>query len=259
MENDAWMFQRWSHLLAEHGLRGGLTGDMMAAANTPLDRYFEDGEPSGIKLFRNVRDVEKSALVKFSRREFIKSMYQHGKIRIAPASAYADGNLLHAQHDLEVQRDFMIPTAEMLLKGFQHVKIEGQNYDISQGDVPIIETVPNYYVYCMCREIDRRLPTDFASDAALVIHDPKQFQRRFFNALREKLGGWDMRNGEVTYYDPYTDYKRHQVLEMTKHLRFYYQKEFRLLARPKQVIAHDLEPFFIEIGSLEDISTPHFL
>lgn len=259
LENDAWMFQRWSHLLDEHGTRGGFTGEMIAAAKAPLEQYFENGEPAGVRLFRDLTRNGKSGLVKFSRREFIESMHKHGRIRIAPASAYADGNLLHAQHDLEVQREFMIPTAKMALKGYRHANIEGNIYDISQGDVRIVEAVPNYYVYCMCREIDRRLPTDFAVDAALEIHDTRQFQRRFFDALREKLKGWDFRNGEVVYYDPYTDYKRNRVLEMTKHLKFYYQKEFRILARPKRAVVYDLEPFFIEIGSLEDISTPYFL
>lgn len=259
LENDAWMFQRWSHLLDEHGMRGGFTGEMIGAAKAPLAKYFENDEPHGVKLFKNLANNGRPGLVKFSQREFIESMHKHGRIRIAPASAYADGSLLHAQHDLEIQREFIIPTAEMILKGYQHANIEGHVYDISQGDVRIVDTVSNYYVYCMCREIDRRLPTDFAADAALEIHDTKQFQRRFFDALRDKLKGWEFKSGKVVYYDPYTDYKRNRVLEMTKHFKFYYQKEFRLLARPKRVIAHDLEPFFIEIGSLEDISTPYFL
>lgn len=260
-ENNGWILQRWGHLVEEYGARGGGFSADPNVVGTLLHRYFENGEPSGVRLFQNVGGAERNGLVKYSRRQFIENMYRKGIIRIAPASGYTNGNLLHAQQDLEVQRDFTIPTAELAIKGYQHATIEGKSYDISQGDVRIVETVPDYYVYCLCRQIDWRLPTDFESDAALVIHDAKQFQRRFFDAMREKLGGWDMKNGEVIYYDPYLDYKRHKVLEMTKHLRFYYQKEFRLLARPgkKRRIAHDLEPFFIEIGSLEDISTPHFL
>lgn len=259
LESDAWMFQRWGNILDELSAQGGVPVDMIAAANEPLTKYFDDEVTKGVLLFRDAPELDRLELVKFSRRDFIERMHLHGETRIAPASAYADGSLLNAQQDLEIQCDFMIPTARLASKGYRHADIEGKTYDISDGDTQIIEEVPNYFVYCMCREIDRRLPTDFNSDAALVIHDAKQFQRRFFDAIREKLGNWDLKNGNVIYYDPYTDYKRNRVLEMTKHLRFYYQKEFRLLARPKKPFDHDLEPFFIKIGSLEDIATPYYL
>jgi len=256
--NDYWMLQRWAHVMEEAGGRGGFLGEMIAAANEPLNKYFEQGEPPGVRLFRDAQESSGPTLVKYSRRDFIERMYRFGEIRIAPASSYSDGSLLNAQQDLEVQREFVIPTAKLFTKGFRHAEIEGRTYSIVHGDVSIVERMEDYYVYCLCREVDRRLPTDFKADAALVIHDRRKFQRLFFKALRERLGNWDMRNGEVTYFDPYTDYKRHRVLEMCKHFRFNYQKEFRILARPKRPNTIELEPFFIKLGNLEGVATPYF-
>jgi len=256
MHNDSWMFQRWSHVIEEAGTRGGFLNEMIAAANEPLNKYYEHGQPFGVKFLEGLTKEHSGAIVKYSRRDFIERMYRFGEIRLAPASTYSDGNLLTAQQDLELRREFIIPTAEMFVNGFRHAKIEGVVHDISSGDVKISEEMEDYYVYCLCREVDRRLPTDFKADAALVIRDRRAFQRRFFDALRDKFRGWDFRNGEVTYFDPYTDYRRNKVLEMTKHFRFHYQKEFRLLVRPRRKMMHELEPFIISIGSLEDISTP---
>lgn len=162
MHNDAWMVQRWAHVMEEAGARGGFVGEMIAAANDPLKKYFENGQPSGVKLFEGLNGKHGQALVKYSRREFIERMHRLGEIRIAPASTYSDGSLLSAQQDFEVQRKFIIPTAEMHIKGFRHAKIEGVTYDISSGDVEIVEEMKDYFVYCLCREVDRRLPTDFS-------------------------------------------------------------------------------------------------
>ena len=259
MYNDNWMLQKWAHVMEEVGVRGGFSGDVISASTEPLEKYFEQGKPDGLQLLADAIPADKMTLVKYSKREYIERMYRDGEIRIAPASIYADGSLLSAQQDLEVQRQFMIPTAESFTKGYLHMNVEGKVYNISDGDIQISEDLQNYYLYSMCREIDYRLPIDFNADAALVINDAKKFQRLFFDAVRDKLKGWDMRNGVVSYYDPYTDYKRHRVLEMTKHFRFNYQKEFRLLARPKKEQKLTLEPFFIRIGSLKDISTPYFM
>lgn len=258
MHNDAWIMQRWAHVMEEASARGGFLDEMIASSMEPLKKYFENGQPRGVKLFEGLNGKHGQALVKYSRREFIERMHRLGEIRIAPASTFSDGSLLSAQRDFEVLREFIIPTAEMYIKGFRHAEIEGVTYDISSSDVEIVEEMKDYFVYCLCREVDRRLPTDFKADAALVIHDRRAFQLRFFDALRERLRGWDMQNGEVTYFDPYTDYRRNKVLEITKHFRFHYQKEFRLLARPKRKLTHDLEPFFITLGSLEGFSTPFY-
>lgn len=259
MNNNNWLMQRWAHVMEEAGTRGGFNGELLSSANEPLRKYFENGRAPGVELFRDFKNAPKAPLVKYSRREFVESMYRFGEIRVAPASEYASGSLLDAQRDLEVQREFIIPTAKLIAKGYTQADIEGQQYNIAEGDVSIVEETENYYVFCLCREVDRRLPSDFNADAALVIHDATAFQRLFFDALRERLGNWEMRNGHVTYYDPYSDYKRHRVLEMTKHFKFHYQKEFRLLARPKRQLQYQLEPFFLRLGSLENLATPYYM
>ena len=259
MMNDAWLMQKFTHLIEEYGGRGGVPVDLISAANEPLDKYFADGEPVGVRLFRNLEQPKGSNLVRFSRRKYLEDMFHNGRIMVSPASSYSNGSLLNAQKDLETTRSYTIPTHNFLLNGQTHVNIEGKVYDARAGDVEIVENVPDYYAYCMCSEIDRRLPSDFKADAALVISDPKRFQRLFFDSLRSKLKGWEMRRGKVKYYDPFLDYKKYSDLEMTKHFRYHYQKEFRLVARPKRNVGQTLEPFFINVGPMTEYSVLYTL
>ena len=86
----------------------------------------------------------------------------------------------------------------------------------------------------------------------LLLKTRKRFQRLFFDALRSSLPTSVFYNGDVDYYDPYLDFKKYKTPEMIKHIRFHYQKEFRLVAKPKVHGKRNLEPLFINIGSMED-------
>ena len=254
MFNDNMLLRKFTHLLEETGSRGGIRTDLAEAGNRTLGKYFSSGPPVGIELFEGISTPEKPYFVKFSQREYIEKMFKFGEIRVSPASAYESGSLLFAMQDFETIRSYTIPTYDNLLKGFSSASIDGVNYDITNGDIQLSTEVPDYYLYSLCREIDRRMPTDFDSEAALIIKDRSQFQKKFFDALRSSLPPCEFLNGEVKYYDPYLDFKRYRAPEMTKHLRFHYQKEFRLVAKPKTQSANKLEPFFINIGSMEDFA-----
>lgn len=258
MRNNAWMMEKWAHVMEEVGSRGGFLSDLMAAMVKPMSKYFESSPYDGVNLLEGAAARERQTLVRYSRGDYIERMYRLGEIRISPASTYADASLLLAQQDLELKREFIIPTWKLFVQGYNKANINGNIYDISSGDVIIREYTQDYYIYCMCDSIDRRLPVDFSADSALVIHDAKKFQRKFFDALRDKLKGWKMINDKITYYDPYLDFKKYKTLEMIKNLKYYYQKEFRLLAKYTGILRYDLDPFFIYIGSLEDISTPYY-
>ena len=62
--------------------------------------------------------------------------------------------------------------------------------------------------------------------------------------------------GEVYYFDPYNDIPKDMNQEFWKHIAYAYQKEHRCVLRPRmrKGIHNALKPFFVEIGSLDDIS-----
>lgn len=253
LSEDSNLMRKFTAIMEEISLRKGISDQLIQAVNKPLGKYFQNGRPIGVELFKGIFEPEKPYFVKFSeKKKFVEQMLEQGRFRVSPASLYSDSNLLHAQQDLETERSFVIPCYDHVLLGHHNVTIEGTNYDIAEDDAAIKKSVPDYYLFSLCKEIDRRMPTDFKAEAALIVKDRRKFQRLFFDALRDALKGWNFRNGDVDYYDPYLDFTKHKTLEMTKHFRFHYQKEFRLMARPKRSVTTALKPFFIEIGPMHE-------
>ena len=63
----------------------------------------------------------------------------------------------------------------------------------------------------------------------------------------------------VNYVDPYHHNPEIFSVYFCKHFRYAYQMEQRFLMIPKHEKDVVLEPFFIELGSLEDIAKFYFL
>lgn len=245
---------KWSHVLDELSTRNLALSETISRANNVLNAYFTNGIPAGVKLFDGIERPRSPFLVKFSRLDFLERMHQYGEIRVSPASSYANGNLLYAMQDLETKRDYTIPTYDKLIEGYSAVSINGTVYNVRNADPTISTEVPDYYLYSLCTDMDRRMPTDFESDAALIIKDRGKFIRRFSAALKNQLPGWKIRSGPVSYYDPLVDFQRFRFPQMTKHIRFLYQKEFRIVATPRGTSPAVLEPFFINIGPMDSYS-----
>ena len=152
MLKDNMLLRKFTHLLEETGSRGGIRVDLTAEANKALSKYFVHGTPLGVDMFEGVSAPEKPYLVKYSRREYAERMLKMGEIRISPASAYKNGSLLFAMQDLETVRDYTIPTYSNLMKGHSGASVDGETYDISNGDIHLSTEVPDYYLYSLCRE-----------------------------------------------------------------------------------------------------------
>ena len=250
--NDYWLMQKFTHLMAEISSRGGLRSDLTEQGNEEYRKYFIDGPPVGISLFKSFNTL-KGGLVKFSKTPFVEDMLKYGRFRISPASHFLDPSLLVSQQDAELIREFRLSTIKPWQNGFDTVELDGKYYPANE-DISISIACDDYYLLCFCREIDRRLPTDFEADAALIVTDRKRFTRLFFDKIREKFNSSEQWHGDVKYYDPYLDYKRHKIVERMKNYRYYYQKEYRYVVRPKNYPDAPLEPFFIEIGPMHDFA-----
>lgn len=199
-------------------------------------------------------DFEPSCFSKFGKKEHIINSFENGIFRIAPASSYNDPSLNTAQQDDELINQVQTPNEQLKFK-FHGINKQGQNTELNVKPAELIRymQVPDYYVWCCGMSYDARLFTEFKADAALIIKDVDAFKERLSNAVREKLPAAKCIFREVEYYDPYTTEHSQLTPCFSKHLRYLYQNEYRF----SWTLDHpgDLNPFFVEIGSMHDIAT----
>jgi hypothetical protein len=215
-------------------------------------RYFEHGDPVAVKLFAGYQPPPAPFLVKYGRKEFLEPMLHEGRIRICPAAYYNDAAHIQSVQDDETRRTFFIPTFRERLEGRDFIEFQGHKVVFGDDDIVIPVICRDYFLFSLCDQIYYRLPTDFNADAALIIRDPALFTQRVVSHFLARQPGWEPMHGPVTYYDPYRDYKKVTVPEMSKHFGYTYQREARIAFRSKQPVRTGLLPEFLKIGSLSD-------
>ena len=248
--DDGGLMPKFTHLLEEWNSRGGVPVEVIAAAREPILRYFENGDPIGVRLFRAFVEPPAPFLVKYSRREFLEPMFRTGNIRICPASYYSDSKFIDSVRDSETAKNFFIPTFRERLLGKTSIEFQGHNIRFGDDDIVLPVIVPDYFLYSLSDRVYYRLPTDFDADAALIILDPAALFRRLISAFLDRRPAWDPFFGPVTYYDPYKDYEKCAVPEMAKHFGYSYQREVRISFRSKKPITGKLQPEFLNIGPM---------
>jgi len=255
MERDARFSKFFTEIIEETNWRGILHKGSMQPAFEQINAYFKDGEPLGVRMFKTLPKEQKNHLFKFSNKEFVEDMYEYGRFRISPASYYSKGSHLRAVKDLETKRHYRLKAINEVVSGLRSIEIEGLRVEITNGVVPIDFLVHDYYLFSTCNELSRRMPTDFEADAVLIIKDRKEFNHRIETELSISFPNWEFLENDVYYYDSYNDQPKDQNQEFYKHISYAYQKEHRSIIRQKfsPHTKERLEPFFIEIGALNDI------
>ncbi|MGO8298895.1 hypothetical protein ACC817_22665 [Rhizobium ruizarguesonis] len=244
----------FSHLTMEFGTRGGVPAKLISDGNAMMNRYFEKGEPTGVRLFQGYPETLDGVIVKFGQREHIEKMLNNGEVRVTPSTFYSQASLSKAMHDLESERQFHHPTFDAVRAGRSCAKTKsGFEGAIEDGFIKETVRCPDYVLWCACRDIDRRMPDDFNADAALIIRKPAVFASRFESGLKKLWPGVKIKVGPVRYYDPCSFVHRNERPVHLKHFQFAYQREWRLCAFPtaRQMPA---AAFNIELGALSDIA-----
>ncbi|MFZ0479157.1 MAG: hypothetical protein WAL71_08405 [Terriglobales bacterium] len=244
--------QKFTHMLEEYGSRGGTPAGVIAAARAPVLRYFENGTPVAVKMFQGYQAPPAPFLVKYGRKEFLEPMIKEGRMRICPATFYNNTAFLQSVQDDERSRMFFIPTFRERLAGKDHLDFQGRRIVFGDDDINMPVICPDYFLFSLCDQIYYRLPTDFNADAALIIRNPGLFTQRVISHFLVKQPDWEPLHGPVTYYDPYRDYSKVKVAEMSKHFGYAYQREVRIAFRSKHPIHTGLQPEFLKIGAMTD-------
>jgi hypothetical protein len=253
MANEGRFAQVFTELIEETNARGILTREVVNEAVAPIRSYFSDGEPLGLRMFGDREHLPGQWLVKYSKRSHVEDMLKFGRFRIAPASEYAKASHIKAMTDLETARDFKLKAIKEALEGTESFVFQNIEIKIQNGVVPLQCLLDDYYLFSTCKEIDRRMPTDFEADAALVIKDRGLFISKLRQAMLKIFPDLEFLEGEVYYFDPYNDVPKTAGLEFWKPFSFAYQKEHRCVLRRRQRWAGGtkLAPFFVELGPLD--------
>jgi hypothetical protein len=111
--------------------------------------------------------------------------------------------------------------------------------------------VPPFYVLCLSSRFDFRMFHDFEADAALVIHDRAEFVRRLNLAMSSAVDAKPVLT-PVQYYDSYQVRREELIPGFSKHLRYAYQNEVRMIWEPKSGTTPTA--VFVGAGPLEDIA-----
>jgi hypothetical protein len=242
--------EKFTHLLEDFASRGGLHASTIEEARKPILRYFEHGDPIAIKMFDGYNAPSTPFLVKYGRREFLEPMLLEGRIRICPASFYNDVKFSDAIKDDEIHKLFFIPTYRERLRGVYHLNYQGRRIEFGDDDIILPVVVPDYFLFSLCDHIYYRMPTDFGADAALIIRDPGFFVQKLISSFLARWSDWRPVHGPVTYYDPYRDYSKIKIPEMSKQFGYAYQREVRIVLGAKIMPRVALQPEFLNVGSM---------
>lgn len=243
----------FSHMMAEFNARGRGLPAASEKAWQQLNKYFEGGQPTGVRLFHGLPEKLDDVIVKFGKHRHLKPMFEHGNLRLTPAEFYQKAGLAEAMRDLETERWFHDPKFDLVLAGKDYFRINGMTARIEDGFFKFVVSCPNYVLWSACNDIDRRLPDDFEADTAVIIRKPDEFASRLTKAVKKAWPTVPTWRGNVKYYDPcsFADMKRRP--ETIKHFSYLYQREWRFCAFPNEGEMPD-EPLNLSIGSLEDIA-----
>jgi hypothetical protein len=211
------------------------------------------GDYTAPRLTSATPTLAPSALVRFGKYAHVEGALTQGTFRIAPASNYADPSLNAAQFDEELRHHAVTPNQHLVFNLFGRRTPEGPEEELRVTPLELYRymNVPPFYVLCLSSRFDFRMFHDFGADAALVIHDRKEFARRVNVAMALAVDAEpDM--GNVQYYDPYQVLREELIPGFSKHFRYAYQTEVRMIWRPKSGTTP--AAVFIKAGRLNDIA-----
>jgi hypothetical protein len=187
--------------------------------------------------------------VKYGKRADLKKLRDEGEIRLRPASDYSNPSLNLAIRDEELETVVGLPVGTRLKMQcdngeYQELPIAGRIFSRKKSET-------DFYIYCTAAKYDHRLFDDFDSDACLLVREPKGFVRKIVEACKQSHSDWLFAEKMVCYYDPLR-LNRVDDISLSKHFRFWCQREYRIVLKPKDLVKK-LEPIKLSLGKVSDL------
>lgn len=238
-KDETWMV-RFSELLAESQFRGGIPSNKVAhetiLQNISLNQF---SHPN-----KSIRELP--YIFKFGKYEHLQQMKEDGSLRLANSRTYLSNSMNLGQKDDENNFTFTI-FPELLNE------LDGQtglaNIDpIRPNDIVRVthQQQQDYLMWCAAHNYDFRLPHAFDAEAVAIITQPRRFKKEVAKALKAK--GLNPTIGKVRYFDPYLDLETKLDVRFSKHFRFAYQNEYRIVAQGIDLQDH----MFLKVKNLPE-------
>ena len=244
----SWLIERAAHVELELELRQAKSKAIALAS----PEIFSPEYPKVKKAIRawGDRSLPTSPyFVKYGSPAELKELYGEGQIWIRPASGYSDPSLSLAIRDEELEVVAGLPLGTRLKRQsdngeYQEIPIAGRIFATKKSET-------DFYLYCTAAKYDHRLFDDFKSDACLLVHEPKGFAMKIVEACKQSYSDWLFAEKMVCYYDPLR-LNRIDDISLSKHFRFWYQREYRIVLKPKDPIKR-LELIKLSLGKVSDL------
>lgn len=241
-----WMIL-WTDILEEFVIRygpypNGFENDFIKK----LEIVKPDLKIEAKKAIDKIGGIKNDCIYKYSKVKYNLETLKNGKLRIAPATYYKDSSLNYAIKDDELVFDILHHPKDILITNTRNNK----KIEPISNVKTTYELNTNYYVQCFSTEYTYREYDDFEADSCLIIYDIERFILKVKEQLLAKYKNFDFFVGKVDYIDP-LKYKNEPNVFFSKHFKYSYQNEYRIVFVPKKSIL-DLKEFFIEIGSIEE-------
>lgn len=250
---------RLLHVLEEISIRFGPYPngiDHSFAASIKLPRPDSFRVKKAVSLFNRQSLVRGEYLVKYGKKSHILEMLDKGLVRIAPASSYAavENNDAISDTELKFTYNFYNSTQETVSKYVSVPSFLTTRELISSTAFLELTLREDYYLFCLSASYDPRLFDDFESDACMIIHSPIKFRDMLMHRVADEAQSKGWAFSAVSYVDPFSvpDPSLHPSLR--KHHRYAYQDELRAAWQLHKGLGYNLEPVFVELGSLRDIA-----
>jgi hypothetical protein len=250
-ERAIWI-EKWTHMLEEMQLRhgpypAGFTREILHSE--PFPDFASELAKKATKRVSSMGLLSGDVLIKFGKREHMKSLYERGSLRIQPADYFSQTDHNDALKDDELNRTFSLQLTRSDL-----VKVVKNPQDVPEI-TPALTDVriqsPNYWLYCLSRSTAPRLFVDFNADSCVIIQNPRKFTTLLDQNTQNLSIG--MHCGPISYQDPLLPKIDKFFVPFIKHFRFTYQDEYRYCWVPRWGSPR-LAQIDIEIGSLKDFA-----
>lgn len=235
------LMQLFTHVLQELDNRGELfTNNLMSDA--PIPKPMIKNSKRLVEIGEQYKR-QKPHLIKFGKKKWINSL------KISLARSFDDPSLNIAQIDDEMKAMFQPHPNEIRIT------------DMDGGDISGVESVEisfeidrDYYIYCSSYSFDYRLFGDFDADCCLFIFDAHRFSNDIINELGKLVELEDCGFKPVKYLDPIKpEGSSRPEIEFHKHLKYFYQNEYRHVFIPKINQPLDKDKF-VTIPHIEEYS-----
>lgn len=189
-----------------------------------------------------------SCMLKFGKFQYLEPLLNRGEMRLCPASFYREPSLAAAINDDELQFTQQLHGATVKIQDPDGTWRTAETV----GPLRLTHTATSdYYLSCYAVLFENRLFDDFQADACLIIKDVDRFCNLLRDAVDRMRPKWTCIIGGVQYRDPYFPTRAPDVY-FTKHFRYAYQREFRMIWGPPEPVER-LEPLHVEMGDLSSI------